>query len=415
MFSGCRIALSLCVALVLSGAGSVCAEKIPAGPAGNAFYVPPSPLPAGGAGTVIWARPLSGTMALPTAASNTLVLYKSVDPKGRPVAVSGTVSVPKGKAPKDGWPVLTWTHGTTGLAAVCGPSRDTADGPEHPYIEDIQKLLSRFVASGYAVVATDYEGLGVAGFHPFLQGVPNGRNALDMIRAARQVEPSLGKRYAVMGHSQGGQTDLFTAMQGPAYAPELTLVGDAAFAPASNIAARLNAIVGSNKFEIGLPYLLYVLESYAKYNPQIDLKRILTPQAMQHLPDLMVGCMTHALTTGYWSTAIAKDQFLPKPELGPFLAVAAQNEPALIRIPVPSMILQGGKDVTVRPVDTDASVRKLCADGNVIEYKVFPGFDHNGSMVAGADDAQQWMEARFAGKPVGGNCSALPSAAPSKH
>jgi len=415
MFSGCRIALSLCVVLVLSGAGSARAAKIPAGPAGDAFYVPPSPLPAGDAGTVIWSRPLSGTMALPAAASNTLVLYKSVDPEGRPVAVSGTVSVPKGKAPAGGWPVITWTHGTTGMAAICGPSRDTANGPEHPYIEDIQKLLDRFVASGYAVVATDYEGLGVAGFHPFLQGVPNGRNALDMIRAARQVEPSLGKRYAVMGHSQGGQTDLFTAMQGPTYAPELTLVGDAAFAPASNIATRLNAIVGSNKFEIGLPYLLYVLESYAKYNPQIDLKRILTPQAIQHLPDLMVGCMTHALTTGYWSTAIAKEQFLPHPDLDAFLAVAARNEPALIKIPVPTMILQGGKDVTVRPEDTDASVRKLCADGNVIEYKAFPGFDHNGSMVAGADDAQRWLDTLFAGRPVSGNCSALPSAAQGGH
>jgi pimeloyl-ACP methyl ester carboxylesterase len=415
MFFGCRIALSLWVVLVLCGVGTARAAKVPAGPAGDAFYVPPSPLPAGDAGTAIWSRPLSGTMALPAAATNTLVLYKSVDPEGRPVAVSGTVSVPKGKAPAGGWPVITWTHGTTGMAAICGPSRDTATGPEHPYIEDIQRLLNRFVASGYAVVATDYEGLGVAGFHPFLQGIPNGRNALDMIRAARQVEPSLGKRYAVMGHSQGGQTDLFTAMQGPAYAPELTLVGDAAFAPASNIATRLNAIVGSNRFEIGLPYLLYVLESYAKYNPEIDLKRILTPQAIQHLPDLMVGCMTHALTTGYWSTAIAKDQFLPQPDLDAFLAVAARNEPALIKIPVPTMILQGEKDVTVRPEDTDASVRKLCADGNVIEYKAYPGFDHNGSMVAGANDAQRWLDALFAGKPVSGNCSALPSAAQGDH
>ncbi|MEG9438126.1 alpha/beta fold hydrolase [Edaphobacter sp. HDX4] len=402
--------LSGCVALLLSAA-SLCARPVKAGPAGDAFYVPPAQLPTGPGGTVIWARPLDGTMALPAAAQNTLVLYMSVDPEGRPVAVSGTVSLPKGKAPAGGWPVITWTHGTTGMAAICGPSRDTVDGPEHPYIADIQRLLNRFVASGYAVVATDYEGLGVGGFHPFLQGVPNGQNALDMIRAARRIEPSLGKRYAVMGHSQGGQADLFTAMEGPKYAPELTLVGDAAFAPASNIAARLSSIVQSDKFEIGLPYLLYVLESYAKYNPEIDLKQILTAEAISHLPDLMVGCMTHSLTTGYWSTAIAKDQFLPQPVLGPFLTVAARNEPALLKIPVPSMILQGGDDVTVRPVDTDASVRKLCADGNVVDYRAFPGFDHNGSMVAGADDAEQWLGERFAGKPASGNCSTLPSAA----
>ncbi len=64
-------------------------------------------------------------MALPSAAKNLLVLYQSEDPKGAPVAVSGTISIPKGKPPAGGWPVITWTHGTVGLAAVCGPSRDT--------------------------------------------------------------------------------------------------------------------------------------------------------------------------------------------------------------------------------------------------------------------------------------------------
>ena len=85
--------------------------------------------------------------------------------------------------------MITWTHGTTGLNAICAPSRDTANGPEHEYIETIRTLLDGFVTKGYAVVATDYAGLGIAGFHPFLQGVPTGRNALDMLRAARAIEP----------------------------------------------------------------------------------------------------------------------------------------------------------------------------------------------------------------------------------
>ncbi|OYY26222.1 MAG: lipase, partial [Azorhizobium sp. 35-67-15] len=173
----------LSLSAVLGCAGS--AFAVEQGPAADAFYVPPAQLPEGVAGSPIWARALSGTMALPSAARNTLVLYRSVDPAGQPVAVSGTVSIPKGTPPAGGWPVITWTHGTTGLAAICGPSRDTATGPEHGYIADIQALLDPFVVKGYAVVATDYQGLGVAGFHPFLQGVPNGKNALDMLRAAR--------------------------------------------------------------------------------------------------------------------------------------------------------------------------------------------------------------------------------------
>ena len=183
----------------------VTAEPAAVGPAGGAFYTPPSPLPPGTRGSVIWTRSLEGTMALPSAGRNILVLYRSPDAQGRVVPVSGTVSIPSGEPPRGGWPVITWTHGTTGLAPICAPSRDTGNGPEHEYIAVIRTLLDGFVKKGYAIVASDYKGLGTPGAHPFLQGVPTGRNALDMLRAARAIEPKIGTRYAVMGHSQGGQ------------------------------------------------------------------------------------------------------------------------------------------------------------------------------------------------------------------
>jgi hypothetical protein len=40
------------------------------------------------------------------------VLYRSVGVDGKPIAVSGVVSLPKGKAPKSGWPVISYDHGT---------------------------------------------------------------------------------------------------------------------------------------------------------------------------------------------------------------------------------------------------------------------------------------------------------------
>eukprot|EP01035_Chromulina_nebulosa_P004114 gene4114-5615_t len=200
-------AATLACVMSLIAAAPAMAAPIPAGPAGDAFYTPPSPLPSGKRGSVIWTRPLDGTMALPSAAQNSLVLYRSSGAAGGTVAVSGTLSIPKGDAPAGGWPVIVWTHGTTGLAAACAPSRDTDSGPEHAYIAVIRTLLDSYVKQGYAVVASDYEGLGVAGNHPFLQGVPTGRNALDMLRAGREIAPSLGTSYTVVGHSQGGQVD----------------------------------------------------------------------------------------------------------------------------------------------------------------------------------------------------------------
>lgn len=400
MASACALASAI-------AALTVAADEIPQGPAGDAFYTPPSELPAGERGSVIYARALDGTMALPSAARNSLVLYRSLDEKGESTVVSGTVSIPKGEPPEGGWPVITWTHGTTGLNAICAPSRDTAQGPEHPYIETIAHLLDGFVKGGFAVVATDYKGLGVRGFHPFLQGVPTGRNALDMLRAGRILEPKIGKRYAVMGHSQGGQVDLFAASEGPSYVPEFELLGNVAFAPGSQIAGRLDAVMTSAKTELSLPYVLYTLQSYATTDPSIDLKRILTSEAIAHLPDLHERCMTHALTTGYWSTAIAKDQFVANPDLGSLVKFGAKNEPGTLKISAPSLVIQGSQDVTVFPATTDALVRQMCAGGDVVEYKVFAAADHNGSMVLGGATAKEWIKARFAGKSAESDCDTL--------
>jgi hypothetical protein len=73
--------------------------------------------------------------------------------------------------------------------------------------------------------------------------------------------------------------------------------------------------------------------------------------------------------------------------------------------------MQGKSDVTVFPKDTDDLTRQLCAKGNVVAYKPFAGADHNGVMKEGAAVAQEWIEARFAGKKAENDCKALPQAA----
>ena len=399
------------VLMVLAAAAlPVQAEEFPLGAPGIAFYTIPPQLPQGTPGDVLRVRPLEGTMALPAADRTTLTMYLSRTPENTPVAVTGSVSIPKGQAPDGGWPVIVWTHGTTGLAAGCGPSRDTQDGPEHGYIKVIRGLLDQFVAAGYAVVATDYQGLGVEGVHPFLQGVPNAWNALDLLRAAQRIEPDIGSRFAVMGHSQGGQADLFTAALAKHDLPGFDLVGNVAMAPGSQIAGRVEQVRRSDKVELSLPYVTYAMISFSGTDPAIDLSRILMPSALAAIPELYDQCMTHALTSGFWSTAIASEQFRPDADLAPFLAAGAKNEPGTLDIPVPTLILQGTADVTVFPQATDLLAQQLCQRGNSLEYQVLPGADHDGSMIKGAQVALEWVADRFAGKPAAPNCDQLPTA-----
>src|SRR5665213_2244261 len=120
-------------AFLLAASPCVAASPVPEGPAGAAFYIPPSPLPQAKHGTAVWVRDAPTAVAMPSAARNLLVLYQSLTVDGKPVAVSGTLSIPQGAPPRGGWPLITWTHGTTGITPACAPSLDTQDSTEHSY------------------------------------------------------------------------------------------------------------------------------------------------------------------------------------------------------------------------------------------------------------------------------------------
>src|SRR5262252_4651888 len=86
------------------------------------------------------------------------IAYHSRDAAGRDVPATAAVLVPPGKAPPGGWPVIAWGHGTSGVARQCAPSlmKDVYYGDEG---------LKQMLEGGFAVVATDYHGLGGPGEH----------------------------------------------------------------------------------------------------------------------------------------------------------------------------------------------------------------------------------------------------------
>src|SRR5688572_32691550 len=102
---------------------AVAGGKPQRGPSKLAFFDPPAELPAGH-GKLIWQRRAHGEVPLAAAESTRLILYTSKTPAGEIAAVSGSVSVPEGKAPKKGWPVVSYGHGTTGIADICAPTRN---------------------------------------------------------------------------------------------------------------------------------------------------------------------------------------------------------------------------------------------------------------------------------------------------
>jgi len=379
------------------------------GPAGAPFYTPPSPLPPGTHGDVVWARPLATSAALPSAASNTLVLYRTVSQTGADRVVSGTVAIPNGTPPAGGWPVISWAHGTTGDAPACTPSLDAPDAPAHDYLGPIESVLDGFVAHGYAVVATDYEGQGTPGVHPYLIGAAEARDAIDMVRAARTVAPQLSTRWVVMGHSQGGHAVLFTTALAASWAPELQLLGGVAEAPGAFISPFIDSLRTTQTPTPAFAFAALFMEAAASVDPSVKLDRILAPQALAMTPQLLDRCIGGLFRPTSWAGLVPSAAFRSDGDIAPLMRFAVQNDATSLHPAVPLFVAQGSADTTVPQRSSDALVRALCAGGATVEYDVWTGLAHRPVVPASAADALAWVRARFAGTPAPSNCAGAPA------
>ena len=142
------------------------------------FYRPPSPLPYAPAGTD---HPQPGAdpgPGLPPGTRAYRVLFHSTSDSRGDLAESGVVVVPGGRPPAGGFPIVSWAHGTTGVASGCAPSVTGTSS-----IPDLAALLKH----REIVAATDYRGLGAPGQHPYLVGTSEAEDVLDAARAARAL------------------------------------------------------------------------------------------------------------------------------------------------------------------------------------------------------------------------------------
>jgi Secretory lipase len=135
------------------------------------------------------------------------LLYTSTDGNSDRdiVAVSGALFLPAGKPPQGGWPLVAWAHGTVGIADICAPSVQGRSLRDVTY-------LRRWLSEGFAVVATDYQGLGVPGPHLYLNTRSEAYSVIDSIRAAEQGFPNLSHQAIIVGQSQGGQAAFAAAV-----------------------------------------------------------------------------------------------------------------------------------------------------------------------------------------------------------
>ena len=392
--------LVTCCVFVASGLLSGCssltaspgAASIAQGPAGLAFYQPPATLPAGAPGEVIWTRPVTNDAALPSAAQNWLVLYRSTNIAGQPIAVSGTVAIPKGTAPAGGWPVISWTHGTTGIADICAPSRNDSTFPPRGYVNLMNASLDQWVAKGYAVVKTDYEGLGTPGTHPYLVMDSEARNAVDMVRAARRISPALSRDWLVMGHSQGGGAAAYTGYMGPVYGQELNLKGAIAISPSSHL-SLLVQLAEKKPEQPSDPFGTLLFHSVAAAAPGVKLAELLTP-AGQQVDSLVESRCVGDLRNNY-KVGDVLNMNADFRALNGALATLMDTQNA--RPSVPVLVLQADQDEAVPKPLTDLLVARYKVVGVPVDYRTYSITDkrgaasyHQATVAYSLPDAMAW-------------------------
>ena len=350
----------------------------------------PAALKGAAPGTLITKTPI----AAPQGAKAWKVTYHSRAVDGHDVTVTGVVVAPAGAAPKGGRPVVTWAHGTTGIADKCAPSRSAAAASALPYVDEM-------LAAGYVVAATDYEGLGTAGVHPFLVGQSEGRGVLDAARVAAAIPAAhASDRVLVFGHSQGGQAALFAGELAPSYAPELNVLGVAAAAPAADV-EHILPLAGSVRGSAG--YVALATLGFDAAYPAANVQQILTPEARQQAQIGFTECSSAVLQafSGDHAGLFASDP-LADPELA---AILHENSAGNQRTTAPILVVQGTADVTILKPLTDGFVTKACAAGDQIDYRTYDGADHGTVIVAAKSDVLAWLAARVAGTAAPDTCS----------
>jgi alpha-beta hydrolase superfamily lysophospholipase len=336
------------------------------------------------------------------------VLYLSTGLDGALVPVSGVVVAPRGPVPPGGRPVVAWAHPTTGVATGCAPSllgRHFFEGTLGVPGGSIPGL-SELLAAGFAVAATDYPGLGTPGPHPYLVGESEGRAVLDSVRAARGLaEVGASTRFAVWGNSQGGQAALFAGQLAAAYAPELSLVGVAAAAPPTDLAALLEVGLGT---DVGKVLAAYSFWAWSRVY-DAPLSAVVSPAQLPVVEAVASTCVAYPWQAlEVLSAAKPLREGFPSANPGtvqPWQTLLARNRPGQSAAGAPVFIAQGTADRLVDPQVTAAFVASLCRHGEAVRYLQMAEVGHLEAGDRAAASAVGWLQDRFAGRPAPNDCA----------
>ncbi|MFT8768053.1 MAG: lipase family protein [Gluconobacter cerinus] len=357
-------------------------------------------------GVLLNSAPLADTLSLPNAARSLRITYLSTDGvtgKGL-VPVTAEVIVPAGVAPAGGWPIVAWAHGTVGNDDSCAPSLN-------PYSERNTHYLSEWMKRGFAIVATDYQGLGTPGVHPYLNTRAEAYSVLDSVRAALKSVPGLQNKVMIVGQSQGGGAAFASAAFAPTYAPDINVRGTVAtgipYMTPEILSGLLQEAGKSSGYSPLVAYTLLIGSSYAGLHPTFRPEDAFTSKAMPAFKAAADSCLTGL------SDMAEKDGLTLANALQPTFVKAmtpafkTMTYPTL-KLAQPLFVGTGTADQDVPPQLQEGLVKAACAAGSTVQAHLYKGLDHSQTVNASLPDSAAFTKAVMAGEPVTPQCTPIP-------
>ncbi|MFM9378942.1 alpha/beta hydrolase family protein [Gordonia sp. VNK21] len=388
------------LAAVALAAAALLAAQAP-GPAGAVPGATPAPIwsgldardysgPIGAPGTLLAKTALDPALSLPGAGRAYRVLYASRDVHGAPATSTGAVFLPRTPAPAGGYPVIAWAHGTVGLADQCAPSAQ-------PRSERDSTYLSHWLRQGYAVVATDYVGLGTPGLMNYLSGTVSANSVVDSVISAQHAGLPLAKRWAIVGQSQGAAAALNAARRANSLSKGSGL--DYRGVVATGTPANIEHILwqaGPGFPPVTLPaalnaYVSYILAGFDDARPDLHTDRILTAQgrrAVRQARTLCYGELSEKLDgakTADWFTRPITS--IP----GVQAALVDYMSTPYSGYDRPIFLGQGLRDMDVPAPSALSLYAQMKAAGQPVELHVYPDQDHSGTVLASLRDSTPFV------------------------
>jgi pimeloyl-ACP methyl ester carboxylesterase len=318
--------------------------------------------------------------------------------------VTGTVFVPKGKAPDGGWPVVVYAHPTTGITSDCAPSLS-------PNLLGASEPIAALTKAGYIIVVPDYQGLGLdKERHPYLDSTTVGYNVIDSVRAVRRLVPDASDRWLAVGVSQGGQAAwAANELAGSYDAGGLKLLGTVSLSPATDINGFADGAASGTLTKEQQAALPLILSSLANEHPDFQLNDYRRGVVEQRWNSL-TSCEGPAIADrAKVIDDISADDLRPdSPQAVDTLRAYLQKR-GLPQRPAtaPMLVIYGGMDTLTPGSWTDQALEAACGMGDVIDIQFQPDKGHSDIDVTYSFG---WINDRFAGVPAANSCESFTAA-----